>query len=162
MTDADASSQFIVRRMESSDVTQVQAIAARVDTAPHWPHSEFVRLANVVAARPEKRGAWVVLSGPDWVVGFGYIHRVLDEAEVESIVTAPEFSWARRGRDAADGNDRLEPRSRPVAPVAGVPPVERERFTAVPNARLSGRWSEASGTIRNPEEDAVLMSLPLL
>jgi hypothetical protein len=49
---------WVVRRMESRDVPQVLAIAARVETAPHWPESEFVRLAEAVAARPARRGAW--------------------------------------------------------------------------------------------------------
>jgi ribosomal-protein-alanine N-acetyltransferase len=161
MTDAGADPQFIVRRMESSDVPQVQAIAARVDTAPHWPHSEFVRLAEVVAARPEKRGAWVVLSRPDQVVGFGCMHRVLDEAEVESIVTAPEFRG--RGAGAMLLMEMID-WSRALGLRRLLLECRRSNESALRLYRRHGFQEDGVRLryYRNPEEDAALMSLPLL
>lgn len=152
--------KWVVRRMERRDVSQVQAIAARVDTAPHWPASEFVRLAEVVAARPARRGAWVAVAEPAVVVGFACAHRLVDEAEVESIVTAPEF----RGRGV--GGMLL----------AGM--IEWSRGLAVERLILECRRSNESALrlyrrhgfredgvrpryYRNPDEDAVLMSLSL-
>jgi ribosomal-protein-alanine N-acetyltransferase len=151
---------WVVRRMESRDVPQVLAIAARVETAPHWPESEFVRLAEAVAARPARRGAWVALTEPTCVVGFACAHRLVDEAEVESIVTAPEF------------------RGRGVGGMLLVQMVKWSRELAVERLMLECRRSNESALrlyrrhgffedgvrpryYRNPDEDAVLMSLPL-
>jgi ribosomal-protein-alanine N-acetyltransferase len=161
MTDTGARPQFLVRRMESGDVGQVQAIAARVETAPHWPHTEFLRLAEVVAARPEKRGAWVALSGAEQIAGFGYMHRVLDEAEVESIVTAPEFRGLGAGSillmEMIDWSRALGLRRLLLE-------CRRSNESALRLYRRHGFQEDGVRLryYRNPEEDAVLMSLLLL
>ena len=152
--------EFLVRRMEGSDVAQVQAIAARVDTAPHWPDAEFARLADVVAARPERRGAWVALHSTGAIVGFACAHRLVDEAEIESIVTAPEF----RGRGA--GGVLLQAMiawSRSLKVRRLLLECRRSNGSAL---RLYCRYKFTEDGVRpryyrNPEEDAVLMSLHL-
>jgi ribosomal-protein-alanine N-acetyltransferase len=158
---SDPGAEFTVRTMQRDDVAQVLAIAARVDTAPHWPEQEFLRLADVVAARPDRRGAWVTLCGSGTVSAFACAHRAVDEAEVESIVTAPEF----RGRGAGA---LLLTQTIDWSRALGVQRLLLEcRSSNEAALRLYRRHGfqhdgVRSRYYRNPEEDAVLMSLPLL
>ncbi len=152
---------LLVRLMEAGDVAQVQAIAARVDTAPHWPESEFLRLADTIAARPDRRGAWVALAGPGGaVIGFACAHRLVDEVEVESIVTAPE--QRNRGVGAL-----LLAQMIAWSRVSGVRRLLLECRSSNESAlRLYRRFGFRPDGVRpkyyrNPEEDAVLMSLPV-
>jgi ribosomal-protein-alanine N-acetyltransferase len=156
---ASDANEFLVRLMEGGDVAQVQAIAARVETAPHWPEAEFLRLAETVAARPARRGAWVALAGSDlMIVGFAYAHRLVDEVEVESIVTAPEH---RRCGVGALLLTEMIGWTRSVGVRRLLLECRRSNESAL---RLYSRCGFQQDGVRpkyycNPEEDAVLMSL---
>ena len=157
----------LVRPMTLRDLDAVIAIAAGVPTAPHWPPSEFARMLAVVAEAPRRRGAWVAKlvdasqkDESDAVQGFAMASYAAGTAELEAVVTAPRFR--RRGIGSAL-----------VTAVAGWShEIGAERLLL--EARVSNREALQlylrqgfvqdglrPGYYRNPEEDAVLLSLAL-
>ncbi len=145
--------------MREADVPEVIAIAAAVPTAPHWPPGEFYRMLQVIAAQPARRGAWVALAG-DAVSGFAMASHIAGTAELEAVVTAA--GHRQRGTGGAL--------------VACV--VEWARALRAERLMLEVRASNESalrlytrhgflqdgvrpGYYRNPDEDAILLSLQL-
>ncbi len=149
----------LVRPMLRQDVTGVIAIAAAVPTAPHWPPIEYDRMLQVIATSPGKRGAWVAASGMG-VQGFAMATHVAGTAELEAVVTAP--AYRRQGIGSAllaaviawsgeQGATRLLLEAR-----------ASNRDALALYARLGFREDGVRrGYYRNPDEDAVLLSLEL-
>ncbi len=148
-----------VRPMLRGDVPGVIAIAAAVPTAPHWPAVEYDRMLHVIALSPGRRGAWVAATG-EQVQGFAMATHVAGTADLEAVVTAP--AHRRRGVGsmllaavvawtAAQGATRL---------VLEVRASNRDALALY--ARLGfGEDGVRLGYYRNPDEDAVLLSLSL-
>ncbi len=153
-----------VRPMRAEDLNAVIAIAAVVPTAPHWPPSEFQRMLDVIALKPRRRGAWVAgLAGVSTgaVQGFAMASHAAGTAELEAVVTAPEFR--HRGAGAA-----LMQAVIVWSREAGAERLLLEARASNHDAlRLYERLGFAVDGIRrgyyhNPDEDAVLLSLALL
>ena len=155
-----------VRLMREEDLEAVIAIAAGVPTAPHWPPGEFRRMLQVIAEHPGRRGAWVAVAQgmqvPDvpGVRGFAMASHVSGAAELEAVVCAPEHR--RKGVGLAL-LERVVAWSRTVG-------AERllleARASNVDALRLYLRQGFRQDGVRrgyycNPDEDAVLLSLPL-
>ncbi len=149
-----------VRPMRPEDLLAVIGIAAVVPTAPHWPPSEFSRMLEVIAREPDRRGAWVGLVLDAGVQGFAIAVQTAGTAELEAVVTAPEH------RRKGIGTALL------AAVVAWSRSLGAERLLL--EARASNgnalrlyeklgfeRDGTRPGYYRNPEEDAVLLSLLL-
>jgi ribosomal-protein-alanine N-acetyltransferase len=151
--------------MRVDDVPGVAALAAEEPAAPHWPPAEYYRMLEVMAETPGRRGAWVlVLDGErrarrrEGVVGFAMASSVAGICDLEAVVVGA--AWRGRGYgaalvQAAAGWGR------------GLAATRLELEVRASNAaalRLYGRLGFVSegrrpGYYRNPEEDAVLMSL---
>lgn len=148
-----------VRPMLRGDVPTVIAIAAMVPTAPHWPVTEYERMLKVVAASPAKRGAWVATIGGQ-VHGFAMATHVSGTAELEAVVTAPAYRRQGAGSmllavvvawSAEQGAARLLLEAR-----------ASNRDALGLYARLGFREDGVRrGYYRNPDEDAVMLSLGL-
>ena len=145
--------------MAGEDCEAVLAIAAAVPTAPHWPPSEYVRMLAVIGAQPDRRGAWIaMLDGT--VCGFAMASQAAGTAELEAVVTSPQYrrqgagsgllqaviAWSRRS-----GAKRLQLEAR-LSNLEALRLYERLQFA---------RDGMRARYYRNPEEDAVLMSLHL-
>ncbi len=148
----------LVRAMASRDLDAVLAIAAAVPTAPHWPPSEFARMLAVIAEEPRRRGAWV--AGREGVQGFAIAAHAEGAAELEAVVTAPAF------RRMGVGSALLEA----VAEWGREIGAERLLLEARASNHEALRLYRRHGFVhdgvrlkyyRNPEEDAVLLSLGL-
>ncbi len=146
--------------MRAGDIGAVIRIAAEVPTAPHWPEFEFARMLQVVEEPPFRRGAWVAQDEDSKVRGFAMASRVADTAELEAVVTAP--ACRRRGIGLAlagavvawsleGGAERLLLEAR-VSNEAALQLYTRIGF---------GRDGVRRAYYQNPEEDAMLLSLPL-
>lgn len=148
-----------VRTLREEDVAAVQAIAARVPTAPHWPGAEFLRMAQVVFERPHRRGAWVAMLPlrMDAVAGFAMAHKLADEVELESIVTAPEY---RRHSVGAALLEQVLAWSRGLRAERLLLECRASNEDALRLYRRYGFVEDGRrrGYYRNPDEDAVLMS----
>jgi len=148
-----------VRPMLRQDVPKVTAIAAVVPTAPHWPEVEYDRMLKVIAASPAKRGAWVATFGGQ-VHGFAMATHAGGTAELEAVVTAPEHRRQGAGSmllavvvawSAEQGATRL---------LLEVRASNRDALALY--ARLGFKEDGVRrGYYRNPDEDAVLLSLGL-
>ena len=114
-------------------------------------------MAWVVAERPERRGAWVATLQDGTVVAFAIAHRSVDEAELETIVTAPEYQ--RQGAGAALLR-RFVAWSRETGAVRMLLECRASNSVALRLYRRSGFSEEGrrKAYYRNPDEDAVLMS----
>ena len=150
-------SGIAVRAMRGEDLDEVVAIAAVVPTAPHWPPAEFLRMLQVIAEHPERRGAWVAGDG---VRGFAMASCAAGEAQLEAVVTAPEHR--RKGIGAA----------LVVEVIGWCRTVGAERLLLEVRAsngnalRLYARHGFRQDGVRrgyyvNPDEDALLLSLGL-
>ncbi len=148
-----------VRPMLRQDVPGVIAIAAAVSTAPHWPAVEYNRMLQVIAVSPGRRGAWVAAIGGH-MQGFAMATHVAGTAELEAVVTAPMY------RRQGIGSMLL------ASVVAWAATQNATRLLL--EARASNRDALAlyarlgfiedgvrRGYYRNPDEDAVLLSLLL-
>ncbi len=153
------SSTPAVRPMLQQDIPGVIAIAAAVPTAPHWPAVEYNRMLQVIAVSPGRRGAWVAAIDGH-VQGFAMATHVAGTAELEAVVTAPMY------RRQGVGSMLL------AAVVAWSTAQSATRLLL--EARASNRDALAlyarlgftedgvrRGYYRNPDEDAVLLSLSL-
>ncbi len=146
--------------MRPEDLIAVIGIAAVVPTAPHWPPSEFSRMLEVIAREPDRRGAWVALAGEAGVQGFAIGSQTAGTAELEAVVTAPEHrrqgigtallaaavAWSRRV-----GAERLLLEAR----------ASNQSALRLYLSRGFERDGTRPGYYRNPQEDAVLLSLLL-
>ncbi len=146
--------------MRLEDVGAVMAIAAVVATAPHWPEFEVRRLLQVAEQQPARRGAWVAqgLDGP--LYGFAVASQVAGTAELEAVVTAPAH-W-RKGVG-------LELTRGVIAWSRGAGAERLILEARMSNAAALGMYARFGfiqdgvrrGYYRNPEEDAMLLSLSL-
>lgn len=148
--------------MRPEDVEWVTALAAAEPVAPHWPPFEYHRMLRIAAEQPSRRGAWVAVSGETDadVCGFAIASAAAGEAELESVVVAEAFrrrgvgrgllaEVMRWGRDI--GAERLL--------------LEVRASNEAARAMYVRAGFQEDGVrrryYRNPEEDAVLLSLPL-
>jgi ribosomal-protein-alanine N-acetyltransferase len=180
-----------VRLMKADDITGVAALAAQEATAPHWPLAEYRRMLEVIAESPGRRSAWVLLlaaphedlgdgrrvsslggavklapaptptvpaGGP--IIGFAMASHVAGTCELEAVVV--QSAWRGRQFGAAlveavaawgeaIGASRLELEVR-ASNAAALRLYQRLGFA------IDGR---RPGYYRNPEEEAMLMSLAL-
>jgi ribosomal-protein-alanine N-acetyltransferase len=144
----------LFRFMTVADLDAVMALAHRSPGAPHW-----TRCIYQGAIEQEQSAALVAIAG-EALVGFVIANLVLDICELESIVVAPEFRRQKIGAALLDAiivwsrqrsaqRIELEVRARNMAAIAL---YERTGFL-----RQGIRRSYYS----DPQEDAVLMALPL-
>lgn len=153
------SAALLVRPMAVADVDAVVAIAAIVPTAPHWPRFEHLRMLDVITAEPLRRGAWIAQLD-DVVAGFAMASQVAGIAELEAVVTAPEF--LRRGT----GRALVQTAARWAHQVGAERLSLEVRASNTPALGLYGRLGFQQdglrrGYYRNPDEDALLFSLAL-
>ena len=142
------------------DIAGVLAIASDEASAPHWPEFEYKRLLAVAAETPHRRGAWVGVAEDAAIRGFAIASAAAEQVEIESVVVAPEHR--RQGVAQAL-----------LAAVAGwgqdVSATVMLLEVRVSNAAARGLYAKAGfgedgvrrGYYRNPDEDAVLLSLKL-
>jgi ribosomal-protein-alanine N-acetyltransferase len=165
--------------MRPENIAGVIALAAGEPTAPHWPAAEYHRMLDVIAASPARRGAWVLLldahrpagarrllggsraaNRDGNIAGFSMASHVSGICDLEAVVV--DAAWRGRGygqvlvEAAAAWGDGL-----------GASRLELEvRASNTAALRLYRRMGFATdgvrpGYYRNPEEEAVLMSLDL-
>jgi [ribosomal protein S18]-alanine N-acetyltransferase len=83
---------YRVRRMTEADVEAVVALAAGVPTAPQWPAEAYLAALDA-EARPARSA--LVAEAEEQIAGFAVVSLIPPQAELESIVVAPQFQ--RRG-----------------------------------------------------------------
>jgi len=131
----------VVRAMVEGDLDRVMAIAASLETAPHWPRAVY---AGAISLDAIPRRVALVAEAEGLVVGFVVASLVADSAELESIAVASEAQ--RRGVGAALARALME----------------RVRLAGGLYGRLGfGEVGRRRGYYANPEEDAVLLRLGL-
>ena len=144
----------LFRFMTVADLDAVMELAHRSPGAPHWTRCIYQR-----AIEQEQSAALVAIAG-EALVGFVVAKLVLDICELESIVVAPEFRRQKIGAALLDaiiiwsrqhGAQRIELEVR-AGNIAAIALYERSGFL-----REGARRSYYS----DPQEDAVLMALPL-
>ncbi len=160
---------IFVRTMREEDGSEVIAIAARVPTAPHWPDFEFRRMLTVAEDDPRRCGAWVATSctpseaaaqDAAMVQGFAMASHAGGTAEIEAVVTSP--GYRRKGVGSA-----LLGAAIAWSRGAGAKQLLLEARASNGEAlRLYSRLGFEQdglrrGYYRNPDEDAVLLSLRL-
>lgn len=145
--------------MRTEELPAVLAVCAATPTAPHWPEFEWRRLLVVCQAEPGRRAAWVA-SGLGELHGFAVASRVMDVAELESVVVAP--GHRRQGVGGA-----LVQAAIAWAGISGAHRLLLEvRTSNHPALSLYERFGFTRDGLRpryyrNPDEDAVLCSLVL-
>jgi ribosomal-protein-alanine N-acetyltransferase len=171
----------MVREMRGEDIAGVIALAAGEPTAPHWPVAEYRRMLDVIAETPSRRGAWVLLPasaepaqplghrrnsrsvGADvaHIAGFAMASHVAGACDLEAVVVATPWRGRRLGAllvEAAAGWGRGLGASRLELEVRASNLAARRLYERMGFAVDGGR----PGYYRNPEEEAVLMSLRLV
>jgi len=148
-----------IRPMAGRDLDAVMAIESQSDSAPHWKDSEYLASIEPDSDLPFKRRAMVAEVYGE-VVGFAILRLVADEAELESIVVAP--NWRGRGL----GRLLLAEGARQVKELgAGRLDLEVRASNAAAIRLYRGAGFAETGRRRayyhDPEEDAVLMSVTL-
>jgi ribosomal-protein-alanine N-acetyltransferase len=143
-----------IRQMVSGDVDAIMALAQRSPGAPHWTRGSYITPG-------ERPGIALIAAQDGMLAGFAMAALAADIGELESIVVAEEvrrqgigaallkavLAWARR-----QGARRMELEVR-ISNRAAIALYERAGF--VQDGRRRGYY-------RDPEEDAVLMGLPLI
>lgn len=152
-----------IRRMEERDIHAVMAIEHESQFAPHWSSSDYLASIQLDSDVFLKRNAMVVeVDGV--VVGFAIVRLVgglgAAEAELESIVVAERY----RGR--ALGRSLLSESARQAGELGASRldlEVRASNASAIRLYRGVGFEETGSrpGYYRDPDEDAVLMSLIL-
>ncbi len=149
----------VIRPIGIHDIAAVAALAGRVPTAPHWPEFEYRRMVRITESQGDSQGAWVAVDDELSVGGFAMASQVAGIVELESVVTAPErrrqgiglalaeavLAWGR-----ALGAERA---------------VLEARVSNTPALRLYAQLGFQQDGVRrayyrNPDEDAILLSLP--
>lgn len=174
-----------VRAMRGEDIAGVVALAAGEPTAPHWPVAEYRRMLDVIAESPSRRGAWVLLlasyepapplghlvhrrnsrsvgldASASHIGGFAMASHVAGVCDLEAVVVAEPWRGRRLGAtlvEAAAGWGRELAASRLELEVRASNLAARRLYERMGFAVDGGR----AGYYRNPEEEAVLMSLRL-
>jgi ribosomal-protein-alanine N-acetyltransferase len=183
---ADERPVAMVRGMRGEDIAGVVALAAGEPTAPHWPVAEYRRMLEVIAETPSRRGAWVLLlassepaprlghqgrlghrrntrsvgASAGQIAGFAMASHVAGVCDLEAVVVAEVWRGRRFGSslvEAAAGWGRGLGASRLELEVRASNLAARRLYERMGFA-VDG---ERAGYYRNPEEEAVLMSLRL-
>lgn len=150
-------SSLRVRPMLPADIPSVMELAQALPEAPHWP-ADIYRAALDPLAQPRRLALVAELAGQ--IVGFAVLARVADEAELESIAVAEAVRRQGVGRlllvqltqwALAESLFRmlLEVRASNARAI---------RFYQAAGWRIGGSRKRYYA---DPEEDAVLMELPL-
>lgn len=144
----------LFRFMTVADLDAVMELAHRSPAAPHWTRGIYQG-----AIEQEQSAALVAIAG-EALVGFVVAKLVLDICELESIVVAPEFRRQKIGAALLDaiiiwsrqhGAQRIELEVRALN-IAAIALYERSGFL---------REGVRRSYYNDPQEDAVLMALPL-
>jgi [ribosomal protein S18]-alanine N-acetyltransferase len=152
-----------IRQMVAGDLVAVMAIERKADTAPHWKASDYLPLFQVDEASPFKRNAMVVEVANE-LAGFAIVRLVgrlgAAEAELESIVIAAD--WRGRGM----GSLLLSESAREARKLGAIRmdlEVRASNAAAIRLYRGAGflETGNRRAYYRDPEEDAVLMSVTL-
>jgi len=152
-----------IRQMVADDLGVVMGIEREADTAPHWLDSEYLALIQSNDAAPLKRNAMVAeVSGK--VVGFAIVRLVGGpgdaEVELESIVIAAD--WRGRGLGRLLLSESVG-EARKLGAIRLDLEVRASNAAAIRLYRGAGfvETSRRRAYYRDPEEDAVLMSVIL-
>jgi ribosomal-protein-alanine acetyltransferase len=148
----------LIRRMRAGDLDRVMAIAASLAHAPQWPPSAY--MAALRRQATPRRIALVAEDPIAGVVAFAVASLIAPQAELETI--AVEQSAQRRGI-ARKLLSALADELTASAAAEFLLEVRAGNHAALALYR-SLEWRETGRRPRyysNPQEDAVLMSLPL-
>jgi len=150
---------FRIRQMADRDLDAVMAIERESDSAPHWISSDYLALAQSDSEESFNRNAMVAEVAGE-VAGFAIVRVVGTEAELESIVVAPD--WRGRGL----GRLLLSESARQAKELGATRldlEVRASNAAAIRLYRGAGfvETGRRRGYYRDPEEDAVLMSVIL-
>ena len=80
----------VIRAMTLADLDRVLAIAASEKNVPQWPRSAYAASIDP-AAHPNRVALVAEDAATRQVAGFTVARVILPEAELESVVTVPEF-----------------------------------------------------------------------
>jgi ribosomal-protein-alanine N-acetyltransferase len=152
-----------IRHMTEGDLDAVLALERQSDTAPHWSRNAYRILIEIDEGSDLKRIAMIAEVDAE-VVGFAVIRLIggsdVADAELESIVVASPWRGrglgmsllsevCRRAKEQGSSQLDLEVRASNIAAIG---------FYLRAGFRETGR---RRGYYRNPDEDAVLMSVTL-
>ncbi len=148
----------ILRPMRPDDISAVRDLAAALPTAPQWPAAAYLDAIDAEAI--PRRIALLAVDSAEGVLGFTVAAAVPPQAELETIAVSPDFQ--RRGLAR-----RLLTVLSAELHGLGVTEVTLEvRASNAPARTLyaSLGFAEAGRRTRyyaDPEEDAVILTLPL-
>ncbi len=154
---------FRIRPLAAGDLDAVMAIERESDSAPHWSDSDYLALIQIDIGSSFKRNAMVAEVDGE-VAGFVIVRLVggpgAAEAELESIVVASR--WRGRGL----GSSLLSEAARQAKELGAVRldlEVRESNAAALGLYRGAGfvETGRRRAYYRDPEEDAVLMSVTL-
>jgi [ribosomal protein S18]-alanine N-acetyltransferase len=148
-----------IRPMAAGDLASVMAIERENDFAPHWSDSDYLALLQGNSGALFKRNAMVgEVAGQ--VAGFAIVRHVAAEAELESIVVAEQFRGQGLGRSLLAESAR---QAKELGAVRLDLEVRESNAAALGLYRGAGflETGRRRGYYRDPEEDAVLMSVTL-
>jgi ribosomal-protein-alanine N-acetyltransferase len=149
--------------MAVRDLEAVIAIERESGSAPHWEDSEYLALFQIDSSLQFKRNAMVAEAAGD-VAGFAIVRLVggpgAAEAELESIVVAEQYRGQGLGRSL------LAESARQVKELGAIRldlEVRESNAAAIRLYRGAGflETGRRRAYYRDPEEDAVLMSVSL-
>jgi len=148
-----------IRRMIDLDLDAVMAIERGTDSAPHWSDSDYLALIQSDSELSFKRHAMVAEVGGE-VAGFAIVRLVAAEAELESIVVVPHWRGRGLGRSLLAESAR---QARELGAIRLDLEVRASNAAAIRLYRGAGflETGRRRAYYRDPEEDAVLMSVIL-
>ena len=148
-----------IRPLERPDIDTIVAIAELLEEAPHWPREQYESMFNPDSARPR-----IVLIASDTqtkeVIGVAVASLVRPEAELETIAVAAHTQ--RRGV----GRRLLDALIADLRKAGAAELLLEVRFSNLAAIHFYVAQGFAQTGVRpryyaDPEEDAVLMRLPL-
>jgi [ribosomal protein S18]-alanine N-acetyltransferase len=149
---------YRVRRMAAADVDAVVKLASDLPTAPHWPREAYITALD--PQREPVRIAEVAVTAEVELLGFAVCSVVPPQAELESIVVAPQFQRmgvARRLFEVLTGDLAGAGVTEVLLEVRASNDAALGLYTAL-GFEETGRRRGYYGT---PVEDAVLLRRPV-
>ena len=159
--------EFVIRRMNASDLDRVLALAESLPEAPHWPQSAYSnaidsestprRIALVIDASEGASGAG---PQPGSILGFAVASLLPPQAELETIVVAAENQRLGLGERIFQAL-AAELKAADVSELVLEVRASNRPASAFYGALGFVKTGLRPGYYADPIEDAVLMSLPL-